>query len=105
MAYQPWYVGQTYPPLDIPLNTDNGPDNIVGILTSNLTMVIHSSSGNDTTGSGTFVIKNSNPAEITYQFSTADVAVAGNFNLFVKAVFPGGGVAIYDPIPFTITAT
>lgn len=106
MAYQPWYIGQTYPALQITLNIDGATDNITGLLTSAFTMIFHNtavSPATDTTGTGTFAVVTANPAVVTYTFSTADVAAAFNGQLFVKAVFVAGGTAVYDPISFQIS--
>lgn len=109
MGYQPWYTGCTYPAIQIPLNVEGSPDNITALNTSNLAMILRNTGTappTDATGTGTFTIVTSNPALITYQFSSGDVASAGSFQLIIKATFPGGGggVAVYDPITFTITA-
>ena len=111
MGFQPWYATQVYPALQIPLNTDSAPDNITGLTASNLTMILRNISlttPTDTTGAGTFTIVTANPAVVNYQFNILDVNVTQttNFLLIVEAVFPGagGGKAVYDPFPFTITA-
>lgn len=107
MAYQPWYQLQTYPALQIPLNVESTPDNITGMSPSNFTMILRNTAvapAIDTTGTGTFTIVTSNPAVVTYTFSTADVASTFSGVLFIRAVFPGGGIAVYDPVSFVITA-
>jgi hypothetical protein len=110
VAFQPWYVHQTFPAISIPLDVEGNPDNITSLTTASFTMVIRNLATNiDTTGTGTFGITTSNPAVITYQFSDADTQIATNVNLFIKANFPAAspslaGVAIYDPIAFTFTA-
>lgn len=104
MAYAPWYQFQTFPALQIPLATDSGNDNITSITTSQITLIFHPSTGADWNGSGTVAIVTANPAVITYTLSTADVAAAFSGKIYVKAIFPGGGIAIYDPINFAITA-
>lgn len=109
MGYQPWYVGDTYPALQIPLNVDGTADNITSLTANSFTMTLRNtgvSPAVDTTGTGTFTIVTSNPAVITYQFSIADVTTAGIYLLIIKATFPGGGggIAIYDPVAFTLTA-
>lgn len=108
MAFQPWYVGDTYPALQIPLNIDgNTPDNITGLSPSSFKMIIRNlSTGLDTTGTGTFSIVTYSPAVINYQFSDADTRIGTTTNLFIEATFPnpGGGLAVYDPISFAFTA-
>jgi hypothetical protein len=79
-------------------------DNITGITTGQITLIFHPNTGADFNGTGTVAITTANPAVITYTPSTGDVASVFNGTIFVKAIFPGGGIAIYDPIPFTITA-
>ncbi len=109
LGYQPWYVGMTYPALYIPLNVDSPSGQITDTITSipvgNFAMTIRSSGGIDTTGTGTFVIVTTNPAVITYQFSSGDVATTGTYQLFIKATVPGSGLVIWDPIPFVISAS
>ncbi len=103
-SYQNWYQGATFPAWTIPLATDSANDNITGISTGQISVIFHPNSGSDFTGTGTVAITTANPAVITYTPSTTDVANAFNGQLFVKAIFPGGGIAIYDPISFVITA-
>lgn len=107
----PWYSGQTYPSLDIPLATDAGTEDLTGVNSANITMIFRNTAVSpavDTTGTGTFSIKSVNPGELLYKFSPADVAVAFNGLLFVKINFPPSGsnldTVVYDPIPFTISA-
>lgn len=103
MGLTPWYIGQTYPALQITLATDAGPDNITGLVASNFALVIRNTGNNsDANGTGTFVVVNAYPALITYTFSSADVTTAGTYQLIFKATFPSG-VKIFDPIPFTLT--
>lgn len=107
MGYQPWYAHDTYPAIQIPLNVEGVADNITGLTAANLKMIIRNlSAATDQTGTGTFTIVTSNPAVVNYQFSDADTTFGQNCALFIAATFPGagGGVAYYDPIPFTFTA-
>jgi hypothetical protein len=107
VGYQPWYQGDTYPALQIPLNVEGNADNITGLTASSFTMILRNTGGAnpvDTVGAGTFTIVTSSPAVVDYTFSPNDVATVWSGYLVVKAVFPGGGVAIYDPIAFSITA-
>ncbi len=108
MGYQPWYTGDTFPALTIPLNVEGSPDNITGLTTGSFAATMRRldlQPNTDTPGTGTFTIVTANPAVITYQFSPGDVATAGTYSIFIKATFPnpGGGIAVYDPIPFTLT--
>lgn len=108
MAYQPWYTGDTYPALSIPLNVEGSADNITGLSTANLALTLRRTDvqpNTDTNGTGVFTITTPNPAVVTYQFSSTDVSTAGSYLLFIKATFPGagGGVAVYDPIAFVLT--
>ncbi len=109
VSNQPWYVGQTFPAFDIPLNTDAGGDDLTGVNASNMSMIFrNTNAGTDFTGTGTFSIKVVNPAEVLYKPSQADVASPFNGTLIVTAFFPPSGTAadkvVYDPIPFVITA-
>lgn len=107
-SYQAWYVGQTFPSWDIPLNTDAGPDDLTGVNISTLVLIFHPFSGTDRPGTGTFTIKSVYPAEVLYKPSVADVANAFNGSLIVTALYPPSGTAadevVFDPIPMTITA-
>jgi hypothetical protein len=104
MGLSPWYVGQTYPALQITLNNDSGSDNVSGLAPSNFTLILRNlGTTSDTTGTGTFVIVNANPAIVTYAFSSSDVATAGSYLLILKVTFPSG-LKVYDPVPFTLTA-
>ncbi len=108
MGYQPWYTTCTYPALRINLSVDGVNDDITGLSTGNLSMILRNvgvAPPTDAAGTGTFAIVTASPAVITYQFSSGDVASAGSFELIVKAVFPGGGggTAVYDPVAFAIT--
>lgn len=103
MAYQPWPKGQTYPALKIPLNVEGNADDITNLVTTNFTMILRNTGvapASDTIGTGTFAIVTASPAVITYTLSASDVASVWTGSLLVKAVFSGGGIAIYDAIPF-----
>ena len=108
ISYQPWYVGQTYPSWDIPLATDAGNEDLTGVDITKFTMIFRTSTGTDTTGTGTFSIKVTNPAEVFYKPSVADVSSAFNGTLIVKALYPPSGTTsdevVFDPLPFQITA-
>lgn len=111
MAYQPWYRGQTYPAIQFPLNVEGNPDNITGVSTGNIKIILRNTSVAppvDTTGTGTVAIITTNPALISYTFSPADVSQVFNGFLFIEVVFPGSSgpgtnQAIYDPVAFAIT--
>jgi hypothetical protein len=102
----PWYVGQTYPTVAIPLNTDSGSDDITNMTASNFAIIIRNldQGGADQLGAGTIVVYSASPAVLYYTFDPGDVQTAGNCTVQVKATFPNGGVAYYDPIPFYIKA-
>lgn len=105
MAFQPWFQNMTSPSWQVTLNTDSGAENLTGIAASALSLIIRRVDVNppvDQAGAGSFVITQANPAIITYTINTADVAVAGNFQLFFKCAF-SNGTAFYDPITFNIT--
>lgn len=111
ISYQPWYQFQTFPAWDIPLKTDNGNEDLTGVSAANLTMVFRNTSVAppvDTVGTGTFTIKVINPAEVLYKPSPADVANTFSGVLVVRCTFPpsngSADEAVYDPIPFVISA-
>src|SRR5579885_2603484 len=104
ISYQPWYQRQTFPAWDIPLNTDSGTDDITNVNINTFVMVFRSSTGSDTTGTGTFTVKTLNPAEVYYQPSSTDEANPFSGQLVISATEPGGFTVIWDPIPFVITA-
>lgn len=108
-SYQPWYVGQTYPSWDIPLNTDVGPDDLTGVDITKFTLYFRNASGQDTAGTGTFSIKTMNPAEVLYKPSTTDVASVFSGSLVIKAFYPPSNTSadevVFDPITsFVISA-
>jgi hypothetical protein len=104
MGYQPWYATQTYPAWQIPLNVESTPDTITGLTATAFTMIFHEPGVADTVGTGTFAIVTASPAIVTYTPSAADVANVFNGELIVKAAFAAGSIAVYDPIPFVVTA-
>ncbi|SRR5258708_173665 len=108
VSYQSWYVGDTYPTWDIPLNTDFAPDNLTGVDITKFTMIFHPANGSDTIGTGTFSIKANSPAEIYYKPSVADVASPFTGWIIIKALYPPSNSitdeVIFDGIPFVITA-
>lgn len=110
VSYQQWHIAMTYPVWDIPLNTDEGPDNITGLTTSNISLYFRDTTTTppaDTIGTGTITILSYNPAEIYYKPSTTDVASAFTGAIVIKAKFPSAFDAttetVYDPIPFVIS--
>lgn len=106
MGVSPWYQHDTYPAISITLDVEGNPDNVTGLTPTSFTMVIRNlATGTDTNGTGTFTITTPSPAVITYQFSDTDTMVGTNTELIIKATFPGagGGIAVYDPIPFPFT--
>ena len=110
MGYQPWYVGQTYPAWQIPLNVETLPDNITGVDLTTFTMTFRNTNSQnistDVAGTGQFFLVTASPAVVSYKPSPSDVANPFSGTLIVKATFPGsnGGEAVWDPITFAITA-
>src|SRR5438309_9160029 len=88
VSYLPWWQGDTSPKWDIPLNNDNGPDDLIAanVNLSSFWLVFRTAQGVDTRGTGTVTVKLNNPAEILYQPSDADVAATFNGQIFVKAL-------------------
>lgn len=106
-SYQPWYVGQQYPIWEFTLATDAGSDDISGVPLSSFSLDFRTSSATGTTGTpgtGTFTVVTTSPAVVQYAPSAADVASPFVGNIFIKALF-GGLETVWDPIPFTITAS
>jgi len=110
ISYQKWHQHQTYPVWDIPLMTDEGPDNITGLSTSNISLYFRDTSTvppTDTIGTGTITILSTNPAEIYYKPSTTDVASIFSGAIVIKAYFPSAfdttTEAVYDEIAFSIS--
>lgn len=110
-SYQPIYVGQTYPVWDFPLTIDGGYEDLTNISVNNISLIFRNTSVRpsvDTPGTGTFSIKMIYPGELYYKPSIADVASAFTGVIIIKIMFyPSYGIAdlaIYDPIPFIITA-
>ena len=110
VSFQRWHVSETYPVWDIPLNTDEGPDDITGLSTSNISLYFRNTTVTppvDTIGTGTITILSANPAEIYYKPSTTDVASTFTGAIVIKAKFPSAfdttTQAVYDEIPFVIS--
>ena len=103
MPVSPQYVGMYGRPWTITLNTDSGPDNLTGLTAGNVSVRIHNPTGQtaDVVSSGTITIVTANPAQITWQPTVTDFAVAGTFQAIVEVVFSSGPIA-YDPINFAI---
>ncbi len=93
MGFTPWYQGDTRKPLTIQCVPDSGYYDFTGLVPSNFTISFHNiNTGNITLGTGTFssvtlaVVSGgivTSPAQVTYAFSTADVATIGIFEVWV----------------------
>lgn len=110
VSYQQWHLSQTYPVWDIPLVTDEGPDDITGIPTNDIKLYFRNTTVTppvDTVGTGTITVLNTNPAEIYYKPSTTDVASIFTGEIVIKVNFPSAldatTLAVYDGIPFVIS--
>src|SRR5712692_5787350 len=110
VSYQAWYVGMTAPIWDIPLATDSGNENLIGISPSNITLIFRNTSVRpsvDTVGTGIFTIKSVSPGELFYKLSVDDVANAFSGFVIVKIAFPPSygpaDIIEYDPIPFVLS--
>lgn len=103
MPVSPQYVGMYGRPWTITLTTDSGADNLTGLTANNISVRIHSPTGQmaDAVSSGAITIVTANPAQITWQPTASDFAIAGSFQAIVEVVFGSGPVA-YDPITFDV---
>jgi hypothetical protein len=107
-SFQPWYQFCTAPIWDFPLNTDQGPDDLVKANVNQATFTMtFSAKGVDTLGTGTFTVKFTSPAEVLYQPSNLDVAAPFSGQLFIKAQTLDNPVRtiVWDPVPFVISAS
>jgi hypothetical protein len=101
----PWYQGQTSPSLTIQLQDDAGnfPPNLTS---ASFVLAILSATDSVATrlGGGTVLVTGATTGQITYPWAAADVAAVGNFFLQLTVTLSGGGIIIYDPVPFEIVA-
>ena len=94
MAQSPWPQGDTREPWTFELEPDSGIFDITGLTTANFSYYMRNIS-NDTErqGDGTFnnltAASGGNPAQITYQQSSNDVANLGNFLQYIKVTTSG----------------
>jgi len=108
VSYQPYPVGYTAAYWDIPLETDEGVDDLTNVSSSNITLYFRADgSSTDVAGTGTLSIKAVYPAEILYKPSVADVASPFVGDIVIKALLPPSNTiadqAPYDPIRFIIS--
>lgn len=94
MSWSPWPQGDTFDPWTFDLEPDSGTFSIAGLSPPNFTLHMRNiSNGVETQGSGTFTnlvaASGVNPAMITYNQSTADVANLGNFEVWL--ILTSGG--------------
>lgn len=104
MSYTPIYVGQTYPPLHYKIVTDAGtpPPDLTGAA---FQLAFHNVATNSVTyGTGAFSIIDTANGRVDYQWSAADVASAGTFEVTLIGTLINGKVLIVDPIPLEIRA-
>lgn len=117
LDYQAWYVGQTYPSWDFPVTAGGAAENLAGVDVTKWTLYFKNNSGLETAGTGTFSLKASSPGEVLYKPTQTDVTalnasfVNGAFsgNIIIKALYPpsftNADEVVFDPIPFTISAS
>lgn len=110
VSYQLWHVGMRFPAWDIPLATDEGPDDITGVSVGDISLYFRNTTTNpptDTLGTGTITIMSYNPAEIFYKPSAADVASVFTGQIVIKINYPPSHTStdesVFDPIPFSIS--
>src|SRR2546429_7945487 len=89
MAQSPWSQGDTREPWTFQLTTDSGDFDITGLAPSNFAYFMRNmSSGIETQGTGIFsnlvAASSGNPAQITYQQSSGDVANLGMYRQRIK---------------------
>ena len=84
MSQSPWKQGDREPYWTFGMQPDDTPLDISGLATSDFTLVFIDSSGVERDGDGVFTsltaASGGTPAMITYQQSTADVAIIGVFD-------------------------
>ncbi len=91
--YTPRYSGDTFNPLQITLQDNEGTAyNLTGLNTSTAFTLelINMSSGIVTTGAGTWTIINAAQGVVQYQWVAGDVALAGMYRIKVVITFTGG---------------
>lgn len=103
MGVNPTIVGNYGKPWTIPLNTDSGPDDLGTLTTASIAIIIKNlSSLVEVTSTGGLTIVTAKPAVITWQPTSTDVAVIGNYHVIPQVTF-GTGPIRYDPIFWNIT--
>lgn len=104
MGVTPQYVGSYGRAWLINLANDSGTDNLIGISTSSIAVVLRNLNVNpptDTTSTGTVTITSVAPGQIVWQPTANDFAAPGSFELEVTVTGASGPVT-YDPYTFTI---
>src|SRR5579884_1323168 len=106
MAVSPQYVGGYGQPWPISLNTDSGADDLTSIggdMTKVSVKLKNTVTGVTTTSTGAITQIQASPAQISWQPTSADFAVAGEFEARVWVTFPSPkGPTPYDPIPSSV---
>ena len=108
MSISPRPVGSIAPSLvaflrvDNPTQPNGDPLDVTGLLANQFVMTIYNTTTKtDQSGVGTFIISNASQGIVIYAFNAADVAAAGNYQLFIS-VPQLNGPRIMDPIPFVL---
>lgn len=105
MPISPQRVGYYGRVWTINLFTDTGTENLTGVVAANIGIRIRSLTNPlaDWTSTGAIVIVTSNPAQITWQPTATDYALAGSFEAIPFVSFPGAPAPVaYDPLPFVV---
>jgi hypothetical protein len=104
MGATPDYVGSYGRPWIINLNTDSGFDDITGVASNNISIIVRNTGVNPPTGgasTGAITIISAFPAQISWQPTSSDYSAGGSFNIVPQVTFPSGPV-LYDPISITL---
>ncbi|SRR6266487_736832 len=109
ISYQPWKVGDTYPGWLLPIMTDDGPENLTDIDITKFTLSFRTFNGTETAGTGAISLYALYPGYLLYKPSQADVSAAFDGHIVIRALYPPSNSTadkvVFDPIPFTISAS
>jgi hypothetical protein len=102
MQISPWPVGQTYPLLAAQLILSDGTI-VAGLATATFSLLIRSvPAGTDMVGAGTFGSINMGTGTVLYTWAAADVALAGVYQLYVKATYTDSTVTKFGPVDWRV---
>lgn len=99
--YLPMYVGDTLNPLSVQFQCADR--SAINLTSATLTLVL-AAGGTSQVGTGIWTIDDAAAGQAHYDWSDADVAVAGTYQLQVKITIGGKSVHT-DPKPWILTPT